>query len=264
MNESIQKFKEYFKTIHYFGLLTGAGASAGSNIPTFRGSDGLWRTFPVQELASPQAWQRDPGLVWKFYNYRRYHMLDKKPNVGHQVLATVEKKMKAEQRTFSLVTQNIDNLHANAGSRNITRLHGSIWHIRCTVCKQVTHNRDVPITPAYENAHLDTDILPNKFSSENLPHCDCGGVQRPHVVWFGESLEQKNISQAVNTAQNCDLFMVVGTSCVVHPAAQFISLAKSSGAKVAIVNLDPTPADSLADFLFHGKSEEVLPEIFDC
>lgn len=264
MNNIIKKFKDYFSNVRYFGLLTGAGISAESGIPTFRGAGGLWRSYKCQNISSPQAWEKDPGLVWEFYNYRRYCMLDKKPNVGHGVLASVEEKMTMENKTFSLVTQNIDDLHLDAGSKNVTRLHGSIWQIRCCACKKIYNNRDVPITSAYENTQFDKEATSHKFKKEDLPHCDCGGVLRPHVVWFGEALEQHNVTQAVHTAEKCDLFMVVGTSCLVHPAAQFINMAKSNGAKVAIVNLDPTPADGMADFLFHGKSGDILPQLFDC
>lgn len=189
------------------------------------------------------------------FNFRRENMLDKKPNPGHFALQKIEERFYQEEKTFSLITQNIDDLHFDAGSKNVTRLHGSIWQVRCTVCDTVIKNKDVPITSFYSTPK-------SQYTKEDIPKCTkCPGVMRPHVVWFGETLAMSDIHQATQTAQNCDLFMVIGTSCVVYPAAQFIHMAKSHGAKIAIVNLEPTPMDVIADFIFYGKSGEILPQI---
>ncbi|BBM82723.1 SIR2 family NAD-dependent protein deacylase [Candidatus Uabimicrobium amorphum] len=262
--DNVQRFREQLRKSRYVTVLTGAGVSAESNIPTFRGSgsSSLWKNHEVTQVASPNAWNCDPGLVWEFYNYRRQMMQDKKFNMAHKALADLEKKLKEQQKTFSLITQNIDDLHFDAGSKNVTRLHGSIWMIRCAKCGHLQKNRDVPITPAFDQ---ECTGEANRYTVDDLPQCqqqNCTGILRPHVVWFGEALRKQDINQAVLSSQNCDLFLVIGTSCLVQPAASFMQLAKSEGAKTAVINLEETVADHHADFVFHGKAGEVLPELF--
>ncbi|WP_372369646.1 NAD-dependent deacylase [Candidatus Uabimicrobium sp. HlEnr_7] len=256
-------FHSQLKKSRYVAVLTGAGVSAESNIPTFRGSgsNSLWKNHEVTQVACPQAWEKDPGLVWEFYNYRRKMMGDKKFNLAHKALADLEKKLQDQQKTFSLITQNIDDLHFDAGSKNVTRLHGSIWMVRCCKCGYVEKNREVPITNAFNQ---ESSGEKNHYKVEDLPKCKqgCDGILRPNVVWFGESLSKSNINQAFLSAQNCDLFLVIGTSSLVQPASSLIQIAKSSGAKTAVINLEETVADHDADFVFHGKAGEILPELF--
>ena len=257
-------FHELLRKSRYVAAITGAGVSAESNIPTFRGSgnNSLWKNHEVTQVASPNAWHKDPGLVWEFYNYRRQMMQDKKFNMAHKALADLEHRLKEQQKSFWLITQNIDDLHFDAGSENVTRLHGSIWMIRCVKCNHLQKNRDVPITPAFDQ---ECTGEANRYTVEDLPMCqqqNCTGILRPHVVWFGEALSQQDIHQAALSAQNCDLFLVIGTSSLVQPAASFMQLAKSNGAKTVVINLEETVADHEADFVFHGKAGEILPELF--
>ncbi len=259
---SIPDFQQHLATSRSITVLSGAGTSAESGIPTFRGAGGLWRRWSAQDLATPQAWNRDPGLVWEFYDYRRQVMADKGPNPAHTALASLEQRWTDADRGFNLVTQNIDGLHAEAGSKNITRMHGSLWHIRCLDCGMVQHNRTVPITPAFEGAgDPDPNAHAKRFSAADLPSCNCGGTQRPHVVWFGEGLDPDILEAASLAAMNCSTFIVVGTSAVVYPAAGLVPLARSNGAIVVEVNLDSTPATQHCDFVFQGKAGEILPDL---
>lgn len=219
--------------------LTGSGISAESEIPTFRGKEGLWKTYRAQDLATPQAFARDPGLVWEWYDWRRGLMSTKQPNAGHGVLAAWEDVFPQ----FALITQNIDGLHGKAGSRNILELHGNIWLLRCTQEGTLVENHVSPLSP-----------LP--------PLCpDCGAMLRPHVVWFGEALDPDVIGQAFSLSARCDMMFVVGTSAVVHPAASLPLAALEAGATVVEVNPEPTPLTQHASFSFRGKAGDILPRI---
>jgi NAD-dependent deacetylase len=219
--------------------LTGSGISAESGIPTFRGEEGLWKTYRAQDLATPQAFARDPKLVWEWYDWRRGLMGPKQPNAGHQVLAAWERTIP----NFTLITQNIDGLHRRAGSRNVLELHGNIWKLRCTEEGTLIDNSETPLSP-----------LP--------PLCpDCGAMLRPHVVWFGESLDPDVIQRAFSISARCDLMFVVGTSAVVHPAASLPLAALEAGATVVEINPEPTPLSDHAEFSFRGKAGAVLPRI---
>lgn len=261
---STESFRKALNQAHRVTVLTGAGVSAESGIPTFRGPGGLWRKYSAPDLANPAAWARNPGLVWEFYNYRRRTMIDKQPNPGHKALAELEARMIAAGRVFTLLTQNIDDLHLTAGSKNVVRLHGSIWQVRCTRCGLVTDNRDIPITPAFADRDgADPSLDDPRYATKDLPTCyqsNCSGVLRPNVVWFTEPLEWTNMEKALS-AIRCDLFLVVGTSAVVYPAAGFVPGAKDSGAKVAEINLEPTPMSDICDWQFHGPAGEWLPKI---
>ena len=218
---------------------TGAGISAESGIPTFRGPGGLWRNFSPEQLATPQAFAGNPRLVWEWYDWRRQVIHRAQPNPGHLALAELERRAHGG---FTLVTQNVDGLHDRAGSRNIEKLHGDIWQLRCTVCGAEELNGQVPIAP-----------LP--------PRCRCGGLLRPGVVWFGEALPEEVWARAFGAARSAQVFLVIGTSAVVYPAAGLIEVARQAGARVAIVNPDPTPADELADWVLRGPAGEILPRL---
>lgn len=218
-------------------VLTGAGVSADSGVPTFRGQDGLWRDFRAEELATPQAFEKDPKLVWEWYGWRRQVLAEKAPNAAHQVIAGLEGRI----TDFWLVTQNVDGLHEAAGSRKLSELHGNIWKVRCTICGKVSEDKRVPL-PA-------------------LPRCKpCNGLLRPHIVWFGESLDQAVMDRAAKACSACEVLLVVGTSGMVFPAAALIPLARSKGAFVVSVNVDPAAASG-ADAFLQGRASEILPKL---
>ena len=217
-------------------VLTGAGVSADSGVPTFRGKDGLWRNFRAEELATPEAFSRDPKLVWEWYNWRREIIATKSPNAAHLALAVMEK----QSPSFTLITQNVDGLHSKAGSKNLIEIHGNIWKVRCTACGCISINEDVPIPI--------------------LPHCrQCNGFLRPHIVWFGESFDPADITRSMDVLHRCNVLLVVGTSGIVQPAASFVSVAKSAGAYVIEVNIEAIPNSDLVDETLTGRASEVVP-----
>jgi NAD-dependent deacetylase len=213
--------------------LTGAGISAESGIPTFRGAGGLWRQFRAEDLATPQAFARDPKLVWEWYDWRRGLICEAKPNPGHIALAMAG---------IPIVTQNVDGLHRRAGSTDVIEIHGSIWTVRCLQCGT--------------EAQDDRSPLP-----DIPPRCTCGGLLRPGVVWFGEGLDSATWRTAEQAVRSCDLLFVVGTSAVVYPAASLAPIARQSGARVVEINLDETPLSGIADAAFRAPSGEILPQI---
>lgn len=219
-------------------ILTGAGVSAESGIPTFRGPGGLWRNFRPEELATPAAFDRDPILVWEWYEWRRGIIAAAHPNAGHSALVELE----AHTSGFTLITQNVDGLHQRAGSRNVLELHGSIWTVRCVVCgaRQANHNVPLPALP---------------------PRCECGGLLRPGVVWFGEGLDPQVWHNAEKAVQSAEVLLVAGTSAVVYPAASLVPLAKRSGARVIEINPDETAISSDVDFSLRGASGPLLTQI---
>lgn len=220
--------------------LTGAGISAESGVPTFRGGGSNiweWRGRPVTELSSAELMATDPKLVWEWFDYRRGMLLDIKPNPGHRALAEWESRFE----DFTLITQNIDDLHRNAGSLNILELHGNIWRARCLRCASVFEARECPI--------------------EDAPRClACNGPARPDVVLFGEMLPEGAFERAEEAASRSDLFFVIGTSAVVYPAAGLPVIAKQSGAKIIEVNPEMTDISFMADVTVLGKAGEVLPQ----
>lgn len=217
-------------------VLTGAGISADSGVPTFRGADGLWRNFRAEDLATPEAFARDPRLVWEWYDWRRALIAKALPNEAHHALVRLEQRAP----DYWLITQNVDGLHRQAGSTKISEIHGNIWMTRCTSCRLVREDRTVPLTI--------------------LPHCGaCGGLLRPHIVWFGESLAADDIQRSQDAATSCDCFLIVGTSGLVYPAASFAAIAKQAGAYVIEVNLDPTPQSTLVDVSLQGRAKDLLP-----
>ena len=221
--------------------LTGAGVSAESGVPTFRDAQtGLWSRFDAEELASPEGFERDPGLVWRWYMWRLELLETAAPNPGHTALA----QLAGLCERFLLVTQNVDDLHEQAGSADVVHLHGSLLNFLCISCS-APHN----LTEVQRRA-------------DSPPACGvCGDLVRPDVVWFGEGLPWEAVETAAGAAHKCDLMLVVGTSGLVYPAAQLPLIAKRGGATVIDVNPEPGPISSIADLFLQGKSGEMLPAL---
>ncbi|CAM6083375.1 unnamed protein product [Calypogeia fissa] len=243
-------------------VLTGAGVSAESGIPTFRGAGGLWRKWRAMELATPGAFEDNPSLVWEFYHYRRCVVDTAKPNAAHYAIAALQKRCKQEGKKFCLLTQNIDELHMRAGSEDVVELHGSLWKTRCTKCHDVQDNHVMPICAALAGRGAPDPATPDaRIPVKELPACKrCNGLLRPHVVWFGESLYSSILNQADDALQTCDLLLVAGTSAVVWPAAGYAPLVQALGGTVAEFNIDDTPASENCEFKFRGSSASTLPE----
>ena len=241
--------------------LTGAGVSAESGVPTFRGAGGYWRQYQVQQVATPEAFSSDPSLVWEFYHHRREVMLTKTYNPAHTALAELEKRLVSEGKQFWLLTQNIDRLHQAAGSENVMELHGSLFLTRCLSCGEVKENRDSPICAALKDKGApDPDARSANIPIDQLPHCAvCSGLLRPHVVWFGEQLDPELMAKANAVMDTCDLFIVVGTSSVVYPAAMFGPSLAMKGVPVAEFNVESTSVTAEFKFHFQGKCGEILP-----
>lgn len=224
-------------------VLTGAGVSAESGIPTFRDAmKGLWAKFDPMKLATPEAFSRDPEMASRWYDERRLDCARCTPNPGHYALADMERRLAERGREFTLLTQNVDRLHQAAGSRNVVELHGSIWEWRCLKCGAREEERGGPF-------------------GEYPPRCGCGGVRRPDVVWFGEQLPPEAVRAADRALRRCDMFFSIGTSAVVQPAASFIHVARAHGAKAVEINREPTPVSDSVDWSIIGASGEVLPRL---
>lgn len=241
MHEDLSVLAARIKGAERLTILTGAGVSAASGVSTFRGPDGLWRRHRPEDLATSDAFGRDPHLVWEWYAWRRELIAACRPNAAHHVIAAW-----SQRDGCRVVTQNVDDLHLQAGTRGLVRMHGSIWELSCWGrCRAgVTPWRDdrVPMT-----------VLPPP-----CPHC--GRIARPAVVWFGESLRSEDLDAAVQAAA-CDLFLTVGTSALVYPAAGLVHAARQHGAYTAEINLEETPASAAVDIAIHGSAEQILPAI---
>jgi NAD-dependent deacetylase len=234
----LQLLKDKIAQCHDLAILTGAGISAESGVPTFRGEDGLWRQYRAVDLATPQAFGRDPRLVWEFYQWRRRLLQPLRPNPAHAALAAMEQRL----LKVTVITQNIDGLHAMSGSKNIIELHGNIWYVRCTGCNQVRENRELDLPP--------------------LPICSqCGSLLRPHVVWFGENLDPAVLEKTYKALQTCQVLIIIGTSGFVQPAASMGAFARQHNAFVSEINLEVTPQSGFYDFNLQGKAGDLVPQL---
>jgi NAD-dependent deacetylase len=240
MMSAIEQAAEILRHAKSVAVLSGAGVSAESGVPTFRASDGLWEGHRIEDVATPDGYERDPALVWRFYNGRRVNVAKVKPNRGHDALAAMEKHF-AE---FTLATQNVDGLHQTAGNKNVLELHGSLRRTRCLGCSKI------------EDRGLD-----DLGDHPACPHC--AAPIRPDIVWFGEMLPHRILSASQKAAERCDVFLVVGTSALVYPAAGLIPMTKFKHppGKVLEFNLEPTAASDAADVGLYGPSGETLPEV---
>jgi NAD-dependent deacetylase len=219
-------------------VLTGAGVSAESGIDTFRGPDGTWSRVDVEAVATPEGFRRNPRRVWEWYEERRRAVRAAAPNPGHLALARLE-----ELRAATVVTQNIDGLHARAGSKRVVEVHGSLWRVRCAGCAFAGLDERVPLP-------------------ESPPRCpSCGGLLRPDVVWFGEPIPPAAWRASLDALEISDAFLLAGTSAVVTPAADLAEMALRRGIPLIEVNLDPTPYSDVATVSLRGRAGDLLPEL---
>jgi NAD-dependent deacetylase len=226
-------------------VLTGAGISAESGVPTFRGAGGLWRTHRAMDLATPEAFARDPALVWAFYADRREKAETVSPNEGHRALARLEERLGDR---FLLATQNVDGLHRVAGSKRMVELHGHLFSTRCSGCDR----------PPYEDRSV----------PDGVPRCDrCGDRLRPHIVWFGEMLDPADLRRVDDFlrggATRRLVFLAVGTSGAVYPAAGLVEVARAAGGRTWLVNAEPADNGHLFETFVRGPSGEILPRLLD-
>ena len=234
---------ELLRTADHIAVLTGAGVSAESGVPTFRDAQtGFWAKYDPADLATPEAFARDPELVSRWYDQRRCNVAKCQPNAGHLALARLQSVLVNQGKKFTLISQNVDRLHQAAGSQEVIELHGTIWVWRCVDCGVEAEERG----PAF-------GVYP--------PRCSCGGRRRPGVVWFGEALPQHALSQAQRASGSCKLFVSLGTSSVVFPAAGLIDLALQNGARLLEVNPQETPYSRRAHWTIRDKSGEFLPRL---
>tara|TARA_B100001123_G_scaffold216720_1_gene244666 strand:+ start:7977 stop:8720 length:744 start_codon:yes stop_codon:yes gene_type:complete len=239
---TVIELAKYLKVAEKITVLTGAGVSAESGVPTFRGSEGLWKTHRPERLATPEAFTRDPELVWEWYDWRRRLVAKCQPNAAHITLATWSQTYSK----FSLITQNVDGLHERAGTATTIRFHGSIWELccwnRCSSSPERWTDERVPLSP-----------IP--------PLCPaCGHLARPGVVWFGESINKDVLTRSLSSA-DCDVFLTIGTSGVVYPAASLTKEAKLHGALTIEINPEDTPHTEIVDARFKGSAAQVLTAI---
>ena len=240
MNDSIRNVIEWI-SVHSpkrIAVLTGAGISAESGIPTFRGAGGLWENHRAEDLATPEAFQRDPQTVWRWYEWRRSLVRSATPNRAHLALAELERILASSGRV-TVITQNVDELHRRAGTSNLIELHGSIFRVRC--------RREQTVTPAPEPF----EMLP--------PVCQCGSMLRPDVVWFGEALPERALADAAAEVSEADLLMIVGTSGIVYPAAGLVGVLRR-GRSIEI-NPQTTALTTSCDFSLLAAATDAVPQI---
>ncbi|WP_044874782.1 NAD-dependent deacylase [Pseudomonas sp. LFM046] len=225
----------HLQQVRHLVIFTGAGVSAESGIPTFRDAQtGLWAKYRPEQLASPEGFHADPQTVWDWYAWRREKCLAAEPNAAHLAIAELERRLPR----VTLITQNVDGLHQRAGSSAPLELHGNIHHLKCFACRR-------------DGGDWPDDV-------RTIPRCRCGGRMRPAVVWFGESLPETVLGAAAEASQHTDLFLSIGTSSLVYPAAELPFLAKRHGAFVVEINPQPTPLSARADLCLQGAAGEVM------
>jgi NAD-dependent deacetylase len=234
-----QALLEALRDARHVCVLTGAGVSAESGVPTFRDAqDGLWARYRAEDLATPEAFLADPALIWRWYRWRRDLVTEVDPNPGHYALARLERLVPE----LTLVTQNVDNLHQRAGSSNVVEFHGNLFEDRCFA------------DGTKQEANPDLEV----------PTCpDCGGRLRPGVVWFGEAIPERALELSCAAAAACDLFLSVGTSALVYPAAGLADIARQNGAILVEINPNPTEQALQFDYALAGKSGVLLPELLE-
>ena len=239
--EDIDRVRQRLATARRITLLTGAGVSAASGVPTFRGAGGLWKNRQAQQLATPEAFSQDPALVWEWYAWRRQVIAGCEPNAAHRTIARW-----SERPGFTLVTQNVDGLHERAGTRNVLRYHGSIWRLRCTAGCDAGDGHPAE----WEDLRVPLDPLP--------PACpQCHALARPGVVWFGEAIPREAAAQAAQAAASSDVFLSIGTSAVVYPAAGLVAEARAHGAFT--IEINPETTASAVDVALAMPAEVALP-----
>ena len=236
----IDTLSERFAEFRHVVVITGAGISAESGIPTFRGEGGLWRNYRAEDLATPLAFRRNPQLVWEWYEMRREICRRALPNAAHQALIDMERYFR-DKGSFLLVTQNVDGLHRRAGSENVVEIHGSIWRVRCLQC-------------GGESERLYLDTVP--------PYCPCGGMERPAVLWFGESYDGVVLNTVRTALEKADVCLVIGSSGQVSLPVALAREARHSGAVVVEVNLERSEFSDVADYSFFDKAGTTLPELW--
>jgi NAD-dependent deacetylase len=232
------KLLSRLKNAYSVTVLTGAGVSAESGVPTFRGKDGIWQNNKVEELATVEALNKDPKLFWNFYNWRRELLKDIEPNLAHYALVDIEKYFK----DFLLITQNVDNLHIEAGSTKILEMHGNINRNKCPKCNKIVTDYDL--------------------NKNNIPICKtCSSLIRPDVILFGENLDQNNLNSARQASAECEVFFSIGTSGVVEPAASLPFLAIANGSYVVEINAEETALSQKAHETIRGPAGKILPQL---
>lgn len=237
-SSDLQRAKSKFKQARRVVIFSGAGLSSESGIPTFRGADGLWKNFSAMDLATPEAFENDPELVWEWYQWRRDLVAKCEPNPAHFAISAYT----AARPSTAIVTQNVDGLLERAGVKDVVELHGNLWQVRCTQC------------------NLRREFRGQAFPE--LPHCpECKGLERPHIVWFGERLDTNVWGRAMSACNKADAILTVGTSGVVFPAAGLIDMARNAGAYVCGVNLEVPPQIGQMDDFFMGKAGDWVPQI---
>lgn len=242
----IHNLNKALRTASRIAVLTGAGISAESGIPTFRDAQtGIWAKYDPQELASPRAFREQPRTVLRWYEWRRNLIDQAQPNPAHKALARLERRTRKQNQSLLLITQNIDDLHRKAGSENLIELHGNIYRHKCFQCDRP---REGTISPIDEDSGL-----------QRCPACN--GLLRPDVVWFGESLPEKELQRAFSFTTRSDVFLSVGTSALVHPAASLPLLAADNGATLVEINPESTPITERADLVFHSPASQILTDI---
>ena len=222
-------------------VITGAGISSESGIPTFRGDGGLWNNFRAEELATPAAFRKDPALVWSWYDWRRGICKSAKPNPAHDVISRIEDYYPE----FLLITQNVDGLHGRAGSKNIVEIHGNIWKARCTSCAKIFEINETPLAE-----------VPVKCIY-------CGSLSRPHIVWFGESYDSELLNRVQLFLDSCEFLLIIGTSGMVNIPLYLTEIAIRNGACVVEINPESSGISSVADYTIYEKAGEALPDLWD-